>query len=582
MKYRLSLFVLLIIALSLPLAAQAQTATSPGGDSTIMQRMLDMTIMPSGDVLVVEQWDVRFGGEPSSSLTYEIADNGFTEITGWAVSQGDTPYQPITSGQAGTYQTNTSTHPHAPNISWFFAPTTDTNQTYTLTYTVKGAIRIYDDHDILRWNVVERQNRPYPIEQAQAIVHLPTTFAPTDLAISTYRYWVKNTATARIVDGQTVAFAADALRLGDAWEIRVQFPHGHLTATPPDWQRREDAERQHEEMRQAMLAAQRKSNQQYTILLAIVVVVGGGLVNGWLWWRFARNKPPDTVAEDSPVPPEPLPAGLAGPLIDEHIESYEITAALVDIAERGYLRVIGERTEHGHAFIFEQSTPPQETSPLRGYEQTLLQVLLEGKPQRRLATVRSRLFREFAQIKAEMYAELVREGYFSEDPDALRSRFRGIGLIVKFMAIMGAVFTVAPGTSHNAPLIFLLPLALLPFGVVVFFLSRAMHRTTAKGATAAAKWRGFKRSLEQGNHPPIGDGTDTTTSEYLAYAIAFGIHKPWLQQLNADHIHLPWCMVSGDARPHSYDTQEHLAVQDAQAVIDDLVQQVSSACDRLG
>jgi hypothetical protein len=124
---------LLALVFLFPLAVQAQTTMPQGGEITITQRTVTMTILPSGDIQVVEQWDVQFRGEPSSSLTYEIADNGFEAIVGWEVQQGQAapPYQKqltdTTHTQVGTYREQTQGQ--AASITWFFAPTTNSNET---------------------------------------------------------------------------------------------------------------------------------------------------------------------------------------------------------------------------------------------------------------------------------------------------------------------------------------------------------------------------------------------------------------------------------------------------------------------
>lgn len=517
-------FSLLLIACFFIQPATHTQAQETEDEIIITHRDGDITILQNGNLEFRETWDVSFVGGPHTSLMHEIDDNGFADITNWSVSEDEQAY---TAGEQDTANSfRVQQEGHARRITWFFPPTTNTARTFTLRYTVVDGMRIYAEGDLLRWNFIERQNRPYPIESAQVVVHLPAAFDVAEIQSETYRYWVRNEATDRIVDGETVEFAGEAFRPGDAWEIRVRFPHGVVTASPPAWQLREDAEQQKQQSMRNQLAAQRALHNRIAINTVLIIILVGILINIWLWFRFARTRPAQELREHQTSPPDNLPAGLAGTLIDERIESQEMTATLIDLAQRGYLRIKDAQTSGTHSFTFERGTG--DTSSLRPYEQRLLRIVLGEKPQRNFSAVQAGLFKNSGVLKQEMYEELVQKGYFSENPDALRSRYRGMALVLKFFSVIGALFTVAPGTSHNAPLLFLIPLSALPFGVGMFFLSRAMHRTTQQGATASAKWRGFKHYLEHLQaYAQVGEQT-ALFAQYLPYAVAFGIQEGWL------------------------------------------------------
>ncbi len=67
-------------------------------------------------------------------------------------------------------------------------------------------------------------------------VHLPAAVDWSQLTLATYGYQAKMTQ----LDPQTVVFTAGSVPDSTEMEVRVQFPHGIVTAQPPAWQARDD------------------------------------------------------------------------------------------------------------------------------------------------------------------------------------------------------------------------------------------------------------------------------------------------------------------------------------------------------
>ena len=210
----------------------------------------------------------------------------------------------------------------------------------------------------------------------------------------------------------------------------------------------------------------------------------------------------------------------------------DILATLVDLANRGYIR-FEEQKESGFlhdrtAFKFIRLR--QSTAGLRPYEQTLLDKVFGSKDERDLDDLKQKFYSSIGGLQKQLYEESVKVGYFPENPNTTRYRYGCIGVaLMIIVGVGGFVGIAAVGTL--APVAGLLWVAAGIIAIGFFSLSFFMSRKTPAGATAALKWRGFKRYLED-----IDKYTDVAAAKdqfakYLPYAIAFGLERSWVERL---------------------------------------------------
>src|SRR5919202_6139950 len=201
----------------------------------------DVTIARNGDVRMVETWVVRFIGGPFHFAYRAIPLNRVESIDGWGVAENGQAYGkgPNSAGERYFVVDNSG---NQSKISWYFPPTTDQARTFTLSYTLHGALRVYGGGDQFFWTFVE-SDRQYHINAARVIVHLPAAFPADQIRATTYLKGQENASGARRINGETVSFQGGPFEPGQEWEIRTQFPHGAVTASAPAWQVREQRAR---------------------------------------------------------------------------------------------------------------------------------------------------------------------------------------------------------------------------------------------------------------------------------------------------------------------------------------------------
>ncbi len=510
----LSVFAILIAVA--PAQAQSKSVVVP-------RRDVDITILKNGDVQVNETWRTQFIGGPFTFAFRGVALDKVVSVGNFKVSEGRLAYQQNSSGAANTYQVYQDSGQQF--VKWFFPPTTNETRTFNIQYTLVGALRIYTGGDQFWWKIIEA-DRSYTIENSTITVHLPASF-PTDqikAAVTT------GTGTATVRDGQTVQFTASNLGNGDELEIRVQFPHGVVTAAPPPWQAAAD--------QQAAMQAQ--IDQYKPVLNLIFIVIGflillvGPLLLYLLWFMKGRDAPTQVVAQTS-APPDDFPPGIVGTLIDERADMKDIIASIVDLARRGIIKMtekdtpglLGIGTNRDYAFEL-----VGDTSNLRKYEQTLIRHIFSGSTTRDLSDLKEQFYTAIPTLKSEMYDEVTKLGFFAGNPNTTRLKYAGLGVAALFV-LGGCGVLVWIMLSAYAEAAICPAIALIVSSIGLIAISPFMPHRTPKGATERAKWMAFKRYLESIEKFTKLDQAKDLFDKYLPYTISFGLEKSWVQKFAA-------------------------------------------------
>lgn len=278
----------------------------------------------------------------------------------------------------------------------------------------------------------------------------------------------------------------------------------------------------------------------------LLLLVGGLLAILALWYMRGRDPGTGLIADIISEPPDDLPPGAVGTLLDEHVDHRDVVATLLGLGRHGAVSIEAEKTPNSSARDYTITLLHPEKVENR-IERDLLRVLFGNDPQplmeMRLNQVRKRFVDAEPQIRNDLYGELVSRGYVPESPHATRKRWQLIswmGLILS--VIVGVIVSVtidpvAIATTNAAVIVW----------AVMIRVSRHMGRKTPAGAEAAARWRAFKRYLES-----ISIQRDLTEASdifdrYLSYAVAFGIDKQWIRAFSESGARKPGWFDDADA-----------------------------------
>src|SRR5215216_2659480 len=531
---------LLVLALSslagLPSIVQAQA------DRSVVWDQIDETVELREDSSfhVTERDRIDFIGGPFRSGFREIPkaridaiDNVRAgEVTGDSVQ----PYRYVSPGDFSADVPNTYTFREVGptlRIEWSFPRTTSQPRVFQIDYDALGALRVYNDaeppYQQISWiGVGEEITKSAPVNNAILRFVLPRSVDPG-------RTFIQGPGSQRpedhTTDGKTWTWMANNLSQGDSLEAGLQF-EPLVLATEPSWQAASDRQ----EQQQAERAAMGGRLNLLFLGLGLLIAIGGPVVVLAVWWTRGRDPEVGPVAEFVPDPPDNLPPGVIGALMDEQVDQRDIVATLVDLGQRGVLRI--DRTEGGGIFGRGGDftlTALQDEPKVARFERELLEALFGSKvksgEQVSLSEVKGRFAAAQPQIQRHLYDELVERGYFTTSPERTRGRWKSIGVFALIVAIIGGCVTIS-SFADIAPVIFVPIGALVAIGLIVVVISRFMPRKTPPGAEAAAKWRAFRDYLASIERYEKLDEAQGIFDRFLPYAIAFGLESSWVEKFS--------------------------------------------------
>jgi hypothetical protein len=266
-----------------------------------------------------------------------------------------------------------------------------------------------------------------------------------------------------------------------------------------------------------------------TLIGLLVLLLGGVAVLYSTRGRDARivhKKAPE--GDHAPVdhgkfsPPDGVRPGQIGTLIDEQADVIDVTATIIDLAVRRYL-LIEELTRETYGRLDWQlrrlDRPADELMP---YERVLYDALFAGRDVVRLSELGGTFAGELAAVRAALYEDVVRQGWFARRPDSERTRWTTTGTI---LAGLGVIGTIALALYTNLALI---GLAVIIAGAALAVGGQYMPAKTARGATVLAHTLGFRAYLYRGDAPdaPSADRV-ALFSRYLPYAVVFDSVARW-------------------------------------------------------
>jgi uncharacterized membrane protein len=339
-----------------------------------------------------------------------------------------------------------------------------------------------------------------PIQKASGTVSFPQTIPQSDIRMICYIGVTGSTSQncGAVYLGGRATMSTSALGAGEGFTIAVSFPRDIVAVLEPT------------PIVERVPTAWEKFVSTVTlvgIILATFLWYFG--IPVWIiihWIRRGRDpKPTIGVASAWFEAPKTksgrlLTPGETGTLLDETADMKDVTATIVDLARRGYMKIV-EKKKDDFTFIKQK----EQDSELQTHEKTLLSGIFSGS-EKEVRIKDAELIGTVSTVKTNLYTAVVTEKYFDRNPNTTR---------IIFYVIAGvALFT---GNFFLA--------------IVSFFFGRAMPRKTQTGADAAAVGMSLKNFLSSQEKWLAGIAKNQLMFEkLLPYAIAFGVEKIWAKR----------------------------------------------------
>ena len=265
-------------------------------------------------------------------------------------------------------------------------------------------------------------------------------------------------------------------------------------------------------------------------------------------------------------PPKGVQPGMVGTIIDETANPIDVSATLIDLAVRGFLRI--EENDSGGMFSRTDWTLTRLTPPaaerLLPYERQLLDGIFSSRGDTvRLSELKNTFASTLKRIQSEMYQEVVTRGWFRSSPQTQRGVWQGLGLV---LAVLGGLILFYGRPALSALLGggftggIALGVGLVLSGLIVWFLGGRMAAKTAEGSAVLAQSLGFKEYLTTAEAGQIEfEEASNIFSRYLPYAVVFGVADRWAKSFadvakaaeaaNQPLVMPTWYVWSGNAFP---------------------------------
>ncbi len=378
--------------------------------------------------------------------------------------------------------------------------------TYVISYETDRAINFFNGEGELYWNVTGN-GWEVPIGKASFSLVGPASYDATTASSTCFTGPVGSTASDCAISAQanTVQVSTKgSLNAEDNLTLALRFPKG-IIAEPSLLQKI------------AMLVAD-------NWILVVPILVFAFMF--WRWWQVGR----DPKGRGTIVPQYEPPRGLApiemAALMKQDVGPAAITATIIDLARRGYLKInFGEKEgllKKTETYAFTQLKQPDET--LASFEDTILRGLFVLSDTVKLEDLKGTFYKTISLARDQAFRSLREKGLFGRNPVTVRASYFGVAAVTAFIGfyasgMLGALATIS---------------LILSGGIIAVF-GWFMPSKTKEGAVALEEAEGFKwfLSVTEKDRLKFTDAPALKPEQFhqfLPSAIAFSVEEQWVKQ----------------------------------------------------
>lgn len=270
--------------------------------------------------------------------------------------------------------------------------------------------------------------------------------------------------------------------------------------------------------------------------IGFIVGVLGAIGVFVLWIRKGKDHSGKGVIIPEYKPPKGITPGEFGLLADYRVDSRDITATLIDLAVRGFVKIHEEKKKI--IFIsnrkYKLELMKADFSKLKSHEQKLLNALFVTKAKNEIIEVdkinKVSMSKAVEDIRDSLQKDLTEKyGYFEKDAKKLGTIMIVTGSILFF----GSFFLLAyPGITLGGILL----------GITLILFGKIMPRRSHAGVEIYEKIQGLKMYMNtaekdrlkmmQSVDRPYAEPSKTVDlyEKLLPFAIAVGVEKSWTKQ----------------------------------------------------
>lgn len=400
--------------------------------------------------------------------------------------------------------------------------------TYVITYEIDRALNYFQNHDELYWNVFT--DWEVPVLKSEATVKLPEDVQAEALQAACFTGAYGSTQSeceAEIADEKTFRFVANT-------DFRPREGFTIVAGFTPD------------------IIAKPSLIQKIIWFIfdnwSLLIPVAVFLFLFFKWWYTGRDpKTKDTII---PMyePPDNLTPTEVGTIVDESVDTHDISTVIIDYAVQGYLKIkeikskkmlFFDGTDYEIILLKDYKTK----QGIKSHEVEILDGVFEGKEKVLISDLALKFYKHLNDIKKKLYKNLVEEGYFVHNPESVRKKYFGIGVFIVMAAFFSAGLLVS---IFGVTFIF----SIIMSGILFMIFSKFMPRKTLKGADAYIKIKGLEEYIRTAEKDRIKFYEDKNIffEKLLPYAMVLGLSEKWAKAFEGIYKKAPSWFESGDMR----------------------------------
>lgn len=436
----------------------------------------------------------------------------------------------VTDDRGADLRYETSRERHYLKLKVWVPGATDAIRTVRLRYRVSNALRFFDEHDELYWNVTGDE-WDVPIEHASALVRLPVGASGVRATAFRGAYGSTQQTDVEVVAPTVTVTSREGLGFREGLTAVVGWNPG-VVARPTAVDKAAGA-----------LAS--------NLPLVIPPLVFLGM---WRWWRGRGRDPIVAPLVTRYEPPERMTPAELGTLVDGKPDMRDITATIVDLAVRGYLHIqetesesfFGLFSNKDYAFTLKKSR--DAWNELKKHERDLLGAMFGGTGESvQLSELKNKFYKKLPNIRDSLYDMLVEKGFYTGRPDRVRVLYIVAGVAFGALVAIGSgAITVRLGMQPLAGV-----LAGILSGIVIVLFGWFMPSRTGRGTRELEKVLGFQEFLSrvEGDRLNRVVTSPEMFERYLPFAMALGVEDNWAKAFEGIYKEPPQWYTGTTATP---------------------------------
>lgn len=246
------------------------------------------------------------------------------------------------------------------NVKWYFNANNE-ERTFELHYKIYDLIDFSRQKDVLFWTGIAKDHK-VKVETAVVKIIFPKELALSEVKLET----IPKTALKKKIEKNSFYFEAKNFEAYQVFDIKVSFPKGII--------------------KMSFLFFFKQILVIIAIALAFLVPISAFL-RGYNYWKKFGCDP--NIAGEQKAQLAKLRPAIVGVLLKEKADFEEVTATILDLAQRGYI-FISENSKHLFFTDFEFLKTKNDFSQLLDYEKDLMKTIFQGGEKTSLSELRER------------------------------------------------------------------------------------------------------------------------------------------------------------------------------------------------